>query len=650
MARFEDARALGFAGWVAMFGEPESVEGDNAIYHVPWREDKHPSLKVLMKAKGEFQAGFWKDFGRGDSGDLVSAVARKMNCEPPEALDAIARTCSLNGYGAGQEETGAPPAVKAQALAPTQSGLAAEYGLQWEDFARHGCEWRGRTVAYPILKADGTRVWKQKTTTRDEKKNKRDSFAEQGSGFQHGLFDCGLSECEGALLVLAGGEEKAMAAHLAGFPAVSVPNGEESVSDTTLKMVVAAKPARVVVAFDADKAGRDGADKVATKLRAAGMSVSVVDWPEGSPSGFDLTDVCLQGGPEAVRELIEETRRPRCAWKPIPLSDLYARQPPTKYLVEDLIPAGTAGIVSGAGGSLKSNWLFDMCVAVASGRRLLVPPEGQPGRSFATIKSAVAWYNCDNPTVAVKRRFGAFMRGHGVTDRSPIEIYPVSFPDESPLNLSKPESVETLRSFMLIYRPAILVIDNLQTVAGVEDENSAAQMGPAMTQIRRIIEATGSTVILIHHHNKEDKMRGSSSIRDLVDWTLTVKREADSETITVKPDKERDATKATFKATFTYEHYEGTRDLESARFIPAEFGETKDDADLEAAILDTLRDNGAGSVREIRTRIKKGNQPVQDALASMHRRGIVRREMTKNAKGWVYFVEHEEKTRPTGAN
>lgn len=50
---------------------------------VPWREDKTPSL-------GVHASGRWKDFSRGDRGDLVDLLARIDGCALPEAAKRLA--------------------------------------------------------------------------------------------------------------------------------------------------------------------------------------------------------------------------------------------------------------------------------------------------------------------------------------------------------------------------------------------------------------------------------------------------------------------------------------------------------------------------------------------------------------------------------
>ena len=55
---------------------------------VPWRPDKTPSL-------GVHSSGQWKDFSRGDRGDLVDLLAKIEGCTGSEAASRLAAMMGL---------------------------------------------------------------------------------------------------------------------------------------------------------------------------------------------------------------------------------------------------------------------------------------------------------------------------------------------------------------------------------------------------------------------------------------------------------------------------------------------------------------------------------------------------------------------------
>lgn len=301
-----EIRSRGFELMERLLGPPARVEGPNATWHVPWREDRKPSLVVLRTPKGGHRAGFWRDFSRDESGDPLDAISRVRGIDPATQFPALVdEACRLLGI------VRTAPAGRAAASEPIQSALdtlAACYGLQWSDFTDAGCEVirspKGNSVSYPIRLADGSTVRKFKSVDRDDA-GKRRSWGEKGSGFSSGLMDLGLASCAGATLILAGGEEKAIAARICGRCAVAPASGEKRLADAQLEMIRTAAPSRIVIAYDADEAGRKGAADAAAQLAAFVPDVRIVTWTPGVPAGYDLTDHLVIHGTAGVSEILE---------------------------------------------------------------------------------------------------------------------------------------------------------------------------------------------------------------------------------------------------------------------------------------------------------------------------------------------------------
>ena len=99
------------------------------------------------------------------------------------------------------------------------------------------------------------------------------------------------------------------------------------------------------------------------------------------------------------------------------------------------------------------------------------------------------------------------------------------------------------------------------------DENKP-EVAAVMSQFRRMVDRLRMCVILIHHPPKADDeiLRGHGSILASLDLSLHVRRDGQSETVSVKPVKSRGAIPEAFAARFEFTHKPGTRDLETARF------------------------------------------------------------------------------------
>lgn len=67
--------------WIPRMAE----RGDWLMGPVPWREDKHPSFGVSLTT------GRWRDFARGDSGDLIDLLRRVRGVDAKEAARELAR-------------------------------------------------------------------------------------------------------------------------------------------------------------------------------------------------------------------------------------------------------------------------------------------------------------------------------------------------------------------------------------------------------------------------------------------------------------------------------------------------------------------------------------------------------------------------------
>ncbi len=118
----------------------------------------------------------------------------------------------------------------------------------------------------------------------------------------------------------------------------------------------------------------------------------------------------------------------------------------------------------------------------------------------------------------------------------------------------------------------LVVIDNLGTISGGADENSA-EMIKVLSNLRIISERTNTVLNVIHHPRKSeankgrpgDSLRGHSSIEAALDLALRVTREPKSDLINLVATKSRGAEVAPFSALFTYQH-DASGELAAARF------------------------------------------------------------------------------------
>lgn len=362
---------------------------------------------------------------------------------------------------------------------------------------------------------------------------------------------------------------------------------------------------------------------------------------------------CEKPAAELVAEMTEAVASfrkagPNDGWKVGGIDTIRELRPPTRFVVEGLIPEGSFTMVSAKGGVMKSMLAMDLCTCIASGRDFLSPDPSSPpppnSRTFRVDQGPVFWFNADNPTRVVLDRFKALDRGHGLTEYREVPIFHANYPEPF-LDMRTEEGYMRMCDELGKVKPRLCVVDCLAATCPGANENDAGEMGAVMMNYRRVVESTGTAVMLIHHHKKtQDEMRGSSALRDKLDFNFTVHREEGVDRIEVRPDKERGAHSDAFGAAFWFRHAPGGKDMEACRFFPYPAAEMADGS-VESLVLDALRESVAPkSASALAKLVGKGYVQVAAACRRMAERGRVQREVrsTGRSPGAYYSVSEAE--------
>jgi hypothetical protein len=191
-------------------------------------------------------------------------------------------------------------------------------------------------------------------------------------------------------------------------------------------------------------------------------------------------------------------------WKTVPALGESTKN--IKWLVKNLIPADSMGMIFGASGTFKSFIALDLCLSVANGK-------AWTGRK--TDFGAVGYMAAEGGA-GIYKRIIAWQDGVPAPDR--FQVCTV------PLLLSAKEEIAALRKSIIALPeiPKLIVIDTLsQTFSG--DENSSSDIATYLRMINsEIREPFGATVLVIHHsgHSASERPRGSSAITANVDFLL----------------------------------------------------------------------------------------------------------------------------------
>lgn len=334
-------------------------------------------------------------------------------------------------------------------------------------------------------------------------------------------------------------------------------------------------------------------------------AAELTEYGPWSPQIRALHEAYDQGGTDAVRTTWQEITKAQpeliglvaegshsdpARWQVFTLADAYKPRPPLQYVIEDLFLLPSLSIIYGAPGTFKTFVMADAAMCVAAGLPWLEPSPGASGvTARQTLQKPVLWADFDNGARRSHERMAALARVRELPADTPF--FYVAMPTPW-LDAGNPDSMAMLTDHVWQYCAKLVVIDNLGTVAGTADENSAA-MVQVLAVFRQLAERTGAAVVLIHHQRKTasiraragETLRGHSSIEAALDLALLVEREERASTIQLKSTKVRGVDVWPFGAVFTYEHQAGTTELHTARFSGVQVEDVASDMSVMQAVL-----------------------------------------------------------------
>lgn len=324
------------------------------------------------------------------------------------------------------------------------------------------------------------------------------------------------------------------------------------------------------------------------RLEMSGWSqVDLLNWAQNR-----LSNVLQQSDPsEYVPQSELET-----LWTIFDASDALEPPAPTQWLVQDFLEMGSLGIWYSAPKTLKTMLLQDLAVCVAAGVPWLPPAPGtngvwQPLQTGSPIP--VLWLDKDNGIRRTRIRIGAILRGRNLPSSTPIQFVSMSDPT---INFADGTWVAQLCELVKKRGHGLVCIDNLVQVANGADENDNAKMNLVTHNMRRLVDATGAAVQVIHHAKKgnsggaasADLMRGASSILGAIDQAYYVDRKGGTDSISILMTAQRDySPHGMLAADFAFEHYADSSNLRTAIFHgkQPQPADARNDAYLDNVIL-----------------------------------------------------------------
>jgi KaiC/GvpD/RAD55 family RecA-like ATPase len=192
-----------------------------------------------------------------------------------------------------------------------------------------------------------------------------------------------------------------------------------------------------------------------------------------------------------------------------------ANAKPAGWLIKGVLPAADLVVLYGASGAGKSFVALDMAAAIA---------RGVPWRGRRTTKGVVVYIAAEGGG-GMGNRFKAYAAHHNI-NLDELDVVTIT---AAPNFLDLDDVTEVIAKINTLPAVTTIVVDTLAQVTPGANENGAEDMGRALANARTLREATGATVVIIHHAGK-DLSRGSrgwSGIKAAADAEIEVRRHED---------------------------------------------------------------------------------------------------------------------------
>lgn len=158
---------------------------------------------------------------------------------------------------------------------------------------------------------------------------------------------------------------------------------------------------------------------------------------------------------------------------------------------------------------------------------------GLPWMNFAT-KKGVALYIAGEGGTAIQKRLRAFSKHHGVGASPDFYMLPeaIAMIDDDQVD----GLIEAIRALPAV--PTFIVLDTVARTFGPGNENAQEDMGRYVDAVGRLQTEFGSTVMVIHHNNKQGAYRGSTALPGAVDTMIEL--EATKDGVKLRCSKQKD--------------------------------------------------------------------------------------------------------------
>lgn len=197
----------------------------------------------------------------------------------------------------------------------------------------------------------------------------------------------------------------------------------------------------------------------------------------------------------------------------------FSRREPLRWLVKGFLPQAALAVLYGESGAGKTFAVLDLVMAVARGAT-----EWRGHR----VNAARVVYVVAEGAAGFQLRLEAYARQHQVD----IDSLPLGVIADAP-NLLAHDDKLVAKQVAAWGGAQLIVIDTLAQSTPGANENSGEDMGKALAHCRRLHQATGALILLVHHSGKDAAKgaRGWSGLKAAADAEIEVLRDGDHRSI-----------------------------------------------------------------------------------------------------------------------
>lgn len=195
--------------------------------------------------------------------------------------------------------------------------------------------------------------------------------------------------------------------------------------------------------------------------------------------------------------------------------------PPTEWIVDDFMPLGALGMLSGREKVGKGLLSLDVLASVAA---------EEPFLDQAVRAGAVAYFAAEESLRDVRDRLQSRI---GSTRDVPLFIAPLNTLIEEGveperLSLADPLALQRLANTITVDGLSLVILDTLPEMHDLP-ENDSDMMAPLLRPVRQMAHDLNATIVINHHQNRGNTFRGSTAIKAAMDfeWSFVRTDEGD---------------------------------------------------------------------------------------------------------------------------